>query len=252
MENLNFYDSVWQDDAWNDMATYAPISRHRNRWILKMLKMLPIKISSLADIGCGNGKLLNYIAKNYKSYQNYMLFGTDVAQNSIEGCSKLFPNGVFKAQNLNEYNPNLFNATVDVSICSEVLEHLEDDMAAIKTMAKFSKYIIITVPAGPIDDMAKSMGHIRHYSIKDLSDKVINAGFKVEFSKSWGGPFAYPIYSRLRNKVGNEFVTGKYGFKKKFISKILYYIFYLNDLFNFGNKTFLIASNNNLKRDRHG
>jgi SAM-dependent methyltransferase len=68
---------------------------------------------------------------------------------------------------------------------SNVLEHIEDDVAALKEiknkMAVNGK-LVIYVPALPIlfSDFDASVGHYRRYTKKALINKVTSAGFKVE------------------------------------------------------------------------
>jgi len=68
---------------------------------------------------------------------------------------------------------------------SNVLEHIEDDVEALKNiknkMAVNGK-LVIYVPALPVlfSDFDVSVGHYRRYTKKELIDKVTSAGFKVE------------------------------------------------------------------------
>jgi SAM-dependent methyltransferase len=201
--------------------------------------MLPEKPKTLADIGCGNGKLLDYIHKKIK---NITYFGTDLSDTGLAQCQKKFPDGTFAHQDLSQVS-NPFLNPVDLAICSEVIEHLEDDRTALESLSLMCRYLIITVPSGPVDEMARGMGHYRHYTASELSRKLNDAGFDVLYQKTWGGPFSYPLYSFLRNKAGVQYVTGSYSLYKKILTEILYLIFYLNDFFNFGDKVFILSKN---------
>lgn len=241
-KSQDFYEKSWKEKGWDDMVHYSPVGRHINRWILKLIGKLDDAPKSIADVGCGNGKLLQYVNQFYPKAQYY---GSDLTLNSILKCKDLFPEGKFYQQNLNVV-ANPFPEIVDLSICTEVIEHVENDHNALLNMAKFSRYLIITVPSGPVDQMSKDMGHLRHYSEEALIEKLDKAGFKTLYSKVWGGPFAYPLYSTLRDKAGSGYVTGQYSPFKKALTHILYCSFFLNDFFNFGNKVFVLCKNKNL------
>jgi len=59
----NYYDEAWCQ--WDDMKEYGPVSRHVRRLVLELLK--GIEFTSLLDVGCGVGTLLNAIHACYLS-----------------------------------------------------------------------------------------------------------------------------------------------------------------------------------------
>ncbi|MBS0186057.1 MAG: class I SAM-dependent methyltransferase [Proteobacteria bacterium] len=234
-----FYNEKWSNTVWEDMVLYSPISRHINRWILKLIHLMPEKPKTIVEVGCGNGKLLTYLHKklNMVTYS-----GSDISEVGIQQCKEKFPSGDFLHQDLTKVE-NPFHKIFDLCICSEVIEHLEDDQAAFESFSLMGRYVILTVPAGPLDEMSKGMGHYRHYSGEELEKKLHNVGFEIVYRKEWGAPFAYPLYSSLRNKMGMSYVTGHYKWHKKILTHFLYSIFHLNDFFNFGNQLFILARN---------
>ena len=56
-----FYDQVWF--AWRDMQRYAPAPRYRRRKALRELSRL--SFNSVLDVGCGEGSLLQMVARAY-------------------------------------------------------------------------------------------------------------------------------------------------------------------------------------------
>lgn len=240
LDDIEFYNRGWSDTGWNDMVKYSPVCRHTNRWIMKLINLLPERPRTIADLGCGNGKLLEYIGKKINNFQ---IFGSDISDRGLDQCRKKYPNGFFSYQDLtivsNPFDPRV----VDLGICSEVIEHLKDDKPALKSLALMCRYVIVTVPSGPLDEMAKGMGHYRHYTADELAKKLNDAGFDVLYKKTWGGPFSYPLYTYLRNKAGVQYVSGKYSPFKILLTNLLYVLFHLNDFFNFGDKVFILAKN---------
>lgn len=73
----------------------------------------------------------------------------------------------------------------DTLVCLNVLEHIQDDAAAVRTFANLlapNGTVVLLVPAvpavyGPID---QRLGHFRRYSRKGLSALVWAAGFSIE------------------------------------------------------------------------
>jgi SAM-dependent methyltransferase len=220
------------------MKRFSPVGRHTRRWILKLIRMVE-KPQSIVDIGCGDGTLLSHIGKHYTQTS---LFGCDFSSASVRICRERLPRAVFALHDiLTESNP--FGRVMDVGISSEVIEHVEDDAAAVKNMAMFCRYLILTVPGGKLDESSRQMGHLRHYSRLSLHKVAENAGLDIFYSRSWGFPLAYPLYAWLRNRAGYSAVTGKYGPAKRTACHFLFGLFYINDLFASGNKIFLLARN---------
>ena len=116
----------------------------------------------------------------------------------------------------------------DVAVCSEVLEHLEDDCAALRNIRKMARQVIITVPGGPLGDSSVAMGHVRHYTPEELSKKLEDAGFRVRTIRSWGTPFHDPLYAWLRGMAPETATTGHYGWVRRVTTQMLYLVFFLN------------------------
>jgi len=108
----------------------------------------------------------------------------------------------------------------DLVIASDVIEHIENDVLAIKNLWSFVKpdgMMLITVPAhahlfGRRDVM---WGHHRRYDPQLLLDrikkaignsKIQNPNFKVEFITQWNivGYFVYFLFEKILHKPINE------------------------------------------------
>lgn len=98
------------------------------------------------DVGCGNGVISRHLGR-----QGYNVLGIDVSEKTIQTARSLndLPNVKFEvisAENLVAQG-NLYDAV----ICSEVLEHLDNPSALLKTLYQTLKadgQLIVTVPNG--------------------------------------------------------------------------------------------------------
>ena len=109
-----------------------------------------------------------------------------------------------------------------------------------------AKYLILSTPCGPFGDHPGSM--IRYYPKEILISDLQEVGFKVLKSKRWGFPFFTPIHEAIIHVFGiknNPLRTGKFGIVKRSLSKILYYIFYLN-IPDKGDRIFILAEKDKL------
>jgi SAM-dependent methyltransferase len=102
----------------------------------KILGMIPKDVSTIIDVGCGNGAITNVLAEKYKvtgvdrSRQALQYVRTDTIQSSSDAID--VPENSF-----------------DLVLASEILEHLEEPVfgATIQELKRISKkYILITVP----------------------------------------------------------------------------------------------------------
>lgn len=101
------------------------------------------------------------------------------------------------------------NASVDLLYSFNVLEHIEDDVAALQTCHQKIKpggRILIYVPAFQVlySSMDKQVGHWRRYSRQELTAKVRQAGFEVlrcEYVDS-AGFFASLLFKAFGNDQG--------------------------------------------------
>lgn len=92
------------------------------------------------------------------------------------------------------------DASFDAAVLAEVLEHVEEDGAALTEVARVltpGGVLAASVPAnperfGPSDRWA---GHVRRYSRRELLAACEAGGFRVERCRGWGFPFA-ALYHR--------------------------------------------------------
>jgi SAM-dependent methyltransferase len=222
----DFYSKVWIND-WQDMERLNPTARHLEAIISKIIHQIG-GIKNLLDIGCGIGVNIKRININHPDIK---VSGSDLTEDIIKLARKYVNNPDVNFI-LNDISKNSVNDKFDLVLCSQVLEHIEDDVAALKNIYKISKkYILITVPSGNYNSTSTIVGHCRHYSRSELLQKVGSSGFKVISVFEWGFPF-HSLYKyilgslpiRAQKKMG----FGKYGLFKKLISNFLFTIFYFN------------------------
>ncbi|MBF0311644.1 MAG: class I SAM-dependent methyltransferase [Magnetococcales bacterium] len=232
--DADFYSQGWEQE-WGTMRRLSPMARHTRRWIFKVMERAG-SFDSVVDFGAGDGNLLQEVQRRFPKVA---LYGTDFAESSVARCRKRLPTAQVVQHDLRmEHNP--FGKVLDLGICSEVIEHIDRHQEAVRHMGQWCRRLILTVPGGELDEMARNMGHLRHYDETGLCSLVTGEGLKVLYSRTWGWPLAYPWYARLRNRAGYDQVIGTYGPGKRLATYLLYALFFGNDLFSGGNKIFLL------------
>jgi 2-polyprenyl-3-methyl-5-hydroxy-6-metoxy-1,4-benzoquinol methylase len=148
------------------------------------------------DIGSGNGKLCDMIARN-----GYYVSGMEYDSTGVELSRKAYPSINFYQYGVQD-NPALLleqenREYFDLVVSTEVIEHLYSPQLLVQyahsVLAKNGKLIITTPYHGYLKNLALSIfdkwdhhhtahwegGHIKFWSIKTLSELLEANGFKV-------------------------------------------------------------------------
>jgi SAM-dependent methyltransferase len=154
------------------------------------------------------------------------LFGFDVSHAAIEKAERRI-GANFARLDIEKEPPS---QKFDMIICSDVLEHVDDDVSAIKNIYHAAnKFALVASVQGRIRDFEKFIGHVRSYGYGELKEKLEAAGFRTVSVVEWGFPLYSPIYRDLLDFRTVEKVShGQYGLLKKILCHILYILFFLN------------------------
>lgn len=227
------YDKGW-DTKWDDMKKHGPFSRHIRRLIKDTIR--PLTFESVLDVGCGQGSLLADLRSEFPYIKPN---GIDISTSSIELARIRVPDGRFWI--LDAAKGHL-DERFDLVVCSEVLEHIPDDMAVLKNLASMTgKYLIASAPQGRMRrfEVAK-VGHVRNYAPGELVQKIEKSGFRVTTVIEWGFPFYSPLYRNFLDITGSRGTTGQFGLIRKTLSSMLYLLFMLNSS-KWGDEIFVLA-----------
>ena len=221
IDNKKIYNKLW-DGQTNDMRKYGPSFRHEMRIIMDLISSL--EFSSVLDVGCGVGELLNELSM---INPNINISGLDISELSIKTCKERFRSEQFWVKDCSQ---ECLDKRFDLITCIDVIEHIEDDQSFLDNLAKMTgKNLILVTLEGRMRRNEPSIGHFRNYKKGQLEDMAAKAGLKVTKVIRWGFPFFSPIYRDIV-EMGDvqNYAYGKYGFSKKLIANILYAIFCLN------------------------
>jgi trans-aconitate methyltransferase len=217
--STEFYNEGWH--RWDDMKMFGPSARHTRRFIFSLMDGLSFQ--TVLDAGCGTGVLLQQISE---AHPHARLTGTEYAAQGLEFAGQRLPGAEFRELDLSrETLPGKF----DLVTCIDVLEHIPDDRAALKSLhAMTAGHMILSVPLGRLFQAeVERMGHVHGYNRKELESKLREAGFGIVRSIQWGFPF-YNIHRRMANLMPAGTSTGSFSPRKKVVSNLLYLLFYLN------------------------
>jgi trans-aconitate methyltransferase len=226
------YDQLWET-KWDDMKRYGPFSRHIRRILKDIIR--PLKIDSVLDIGCGQGSLLQELCAEFPYIKPY---GVDISKSAVELAIQRVPNGRFCVLDITQQP---LNEKYDLVVCSEVLEHIPDDITTIRNLRQTTgKYLLISAPQGRMRRFERVVGHVRNYAPGELVKKLEKHGFVIVSVLEWGFPFYSPLYRNFLEFTGSKGTTGEFGLIRKLVSNLIYYVFMVNSCKR-GDEIFVLA-----------
>ena len=199
--------SGWSDDLTSlheDLAGQMhPIDLASRKDALTQLNREPTTCKTvILEVGCSSGFMLKELAGKYS---DCYVIGSDVVKDPLYKLAKDLPGVPILRFDLLK-NP-LPNNCIDTVIMLNVLEHIQNDILALKNIYNLLKpggRLIIEVPAGPklYDSYDKELHHFRRYSSREISDKLIQSGFIIQ-RRSHLGFLLYPAFyvSKTINKL---------------------------------------------------
>lgn len=180
-------------------------ARNYYRWIyLNIEKFLGNRI---LEIGCGGGHFTKLLAT-----RDCFLAIADTDDGYIDAVkSEHIRMRQFLAfrYDLNEYpGQELKNCRFDTIVCLNVLEHIKDDLAALRNMRDLiipSGKLVLMVPAFPClyGTMDQADQHFRRYSKIELLEKISQVGLQIVMCRYMNilGFFGWFVNGRILKRV---------------------------------------------------
>lgn len=154
---------------------------------------------AILEIGCSSGFLLKNMVN---AFPTATIVGADVVREPLIKLAKELPSVPLMRFDL--LKCPLPSASFDAVVMLNVLEHIEDDVAALRQVYRLLKpggVVIIEVPAGPhlYDAYDKALMHFRRYRSSELSDKLEQIGFAL-LRSSHLGFLVYPAFAYVKRR----------------------------------------------------
>ena len=182
----------------------------RNALLVGLTRRFFPAAGALLEIGCGNGAVLQALAL---SREWERLAGSDLHPEGLATARRRLPADVELVQMDATRIPAL--QAFDLIGAFDVLEHLADDEAAIREMARVLRPgggVILAVPQHPwlwsrADDVAR---HQRRYRRGELEAKLARCGFRVVFSSSFVSLLLpLMVLNRLRPRRESDYAPAR-------------------------------------------
>lgn len=162
---------------------------------------MPAGVGSVLEIGCGRGGFGARLAQRYA----YLGIEPDEASYAV-AKERISAVGVGEVHNI--ASGALGYQTFDLVCAFEVLEHIEDDTAAVKdwtSRVRPGGWLMLSVPAdqyryGPWDEL---VGHFRRYDPSELTKLLANCGLTDIVVYRYDYPLGF-ILEAVRDVLGRR------------------------------------------------
>ena len=182
--------------------SHPPLSWMANlRWPLIETALRPVSGNeSVLEIGCGQGAVGARLAARFSRYTGVEPDpeSAAVARERVEPYSGRI------VSNVAEYD----GPSAGVLCAFEVLEHIEDDVDALRSWVRRAApgaLVVVSVPADPhrFTSTDTLVGHFRRYTDHSLRELLEDAGLEHVTLRRYGFPIAY-VLEDVRNVIATR------------------------------------------------
>lgn len=164
-----------------------PLSPHAWLRFDAVRRLLPAGVERVLEIGAGQGAMGALLA------QRYQYLGLEPDPTSCEVARRRLGHDRVLCVDAETHEAD---EPFDLVCAFEVLEHLEDDRAAVARWSRFARpggWIIVSVPAGArrMGAADARAGHVRRYDRGDVASVLTGAGLVEPNVVTYGFPLGY-------------------------------------------------------------
>lgn len=205
---------------WGDLQRLGPVHRHTREDLIRLVASLDVR--TILDVGCGSGANMAALAESGR----YALSGMDVSAEALALARRHLPTARF---HLLDVASEVLNERFDLVISIQVIEHVADDVAALRHMAEMARRLVfVSTMQGRMRRSEIGIGHLRNYSPAELRRKMEAAGLETIRMYGWGFPFYSPLYRSVIEWLPTGPPTGTLGPFSRTVARFLYQLYRLN------------------------
>jgi SAM-dependent methyltransferase len=187
-----FHENIGDEDHYMNVASREHAVSRLERWV-----RVPQPL--ILDIGCSSGYTIRAIRKRLPAAN---VAGADYVRDSLERLATSMPDVPLLQFDLADCP--LPDKSIDAAVLLNVLEHIEDDGAAMRHVHRILRpggIAVIELPAGPhlFDIYDQQLMHHRRYRMHDLVRQLRSHGFRI-LERSHLGFLLYPAFWAVKKR----------------------------------------------------
>lgn len=241
-ESETDYDRLW-DGAWKQAAAFGPGFRSRYSTLLRLMGEHGAA-GRFIEFGAGTGAFLPRVAQRFPWLELSAHEDSEAALATLRQLPNL--HAVYSGKLDADLD---LGRAFDVAVCSEVLEHIDDDGEALDAILRHLRpgarlYLSVPQQANLWTQVDDAVGHRRRYAPGELADLCERRGLEVLADLSTGFPLYNAYYRVLGRKSPDETAkTADRGLKGRILAGLLGRAFTLETLVStpLGGRGFLAA-----------
>lgn len=183
--NLN---NIYEDGTYldNNPTWHEEDSRWKAKQINRILRDNGISPSTICEVGCGAGEILNCLTNSYDT--NVLFSGYEISPQAFQICQRK------EKQNLRFFFKDLLAAaegepSFEVVMAIDVFEHIEDYFGFLRKLRAKGKYKLFHIPldlsvqtvlrSSPILKSRTKVGHINYFTKDTALATLKDTGYEV-------------------------------------------------------------------------
>ncbi|MDY0046771.1 MAG: methyltransferase domain-containing protein [Thauera propionica] len=174
----------------------APRYLMRLERIARLLDIHVKNVDNFLEIGPGQGDVSAFALQEYPHARAQMV---EFSEPAAQHLQRRFPDRARISIRTHDFLAESSQASFDLILAFEVLEHIEHDLAALRRIHSAllpGGYFLMSVPAymkkwQKVDEWA---GHYRRYEKDELQEKLSSTGFEIRELWSYGFPITALLY----------------------------------------------------------
>jgi Methyltransferase domain len=180
------FSEIYTQGQYLDLSSdwFAEDSAWKAEQILRILSKNNLSPSTIAEIGCGAGEILNQLYDSLPSNVNFS--GWDISPQAVELCKRRQKDRLsFSLGDMITEDNRVF----DLVLCIDVFEHIEDYYGFLHKLGEKSKYQVFHIPLDlyvtnilrpqSLQSMRNSIGHIHFFTKETALAALQDTGYEI-------------------------------------------------------------------------